>query len=306
MKLIRVSALFLLAGAAACKNDTGGSLITPPPLAGLRYVNVAPDTTAVDFRIVDAVAYAPNQVAATFRTGGLPEGVSTGGFLPLYQAVAAGSHEIRVFLDGTTPAVASIVLLDTTVTFLQGMNYTFYLYGYAKSPGNGTPALQALVTTDTALTIATGNYAVRVIHLSPTMAGTTALATTNVDVWIDTLALGATPVGAATWTNVGLGEVRPSVTRTSRPAAGVVPALNYRVVFAATGTTTPIINAALPAGTAGNSTVNAIPGDLVTGTQLTALLVPRSAPATGAPQTAAFLLPTALFPIDQLPPRTAP
>src|SRR5579859_1037277 len=123
MKLFRVSALFLLAGLASCKNDTNGTIVTLPPLAGLRYINVVPDTSAVDFRIVDAVAYAPDAVNATFRTGGLPQGISSGAFLPLYQPVAAGPHEIRVFLNGGSPAVSSIVLLDTTVTFLEGSNY---------------------------------------------------------------------------------------------------------------------------------------------------------------------------------------
>ncbi len=101
MKLFRVCALLVLVGAVSCKNDTTGSVSVLPPLAGLRYVNISPDTTALDFRIVDAVAYAPNQTAATFRSGGLVDGISTGGALPYYAPVVAGSHQIRVFLDGT-------------------------------------------------------------------------------------------------------------------------------------------------------------------------------------------------------------
>lgn len=306
MKLFRVCAVLALMGAVSCKNDTTGTISAIPPLAGLRYMNISPDTSAVDFRIVDAVAYAPNQTAAAFRTGGVVDGISLGGATPFYLPVAAGSHEIRVFLNGTTAATASTILLDTTITFLANNNYTFYLYGYANSPTNGVPKMAALVTTDTALTIAAGNFAVRVIHAAPTMAGAAGLATRAVDVWIDTLALAAAPVGAPTFANVDLGQVRASATKTARPAAGAVPALAYRVAFAATGGTAPIISAALPVGVVGTSTTNPTPGVIVSGTQYSVLLVPRSTAATGAPQTAAFTNPTALFLVDQLPPRTAP
>jgi hypothetical protein len=248
------------------------------------------------------VAYAPNQTAATFRTGGLQYGTSTGGFTPLGLPTAAGTHIIRVFLNSTNPAVTGVILKEDTVTLAANQSYTYYLYGYMNSPTNGTPALTSLLAIDSAQTIAAGKYAVRVIHLAGTMAGTAGLATRAVDVWVDTLAAGAAPVGAPAYVNVDIGQVRAYTQPTARPT----PALNYRVVFAATGTTTPIVAVLLPAGVVGNSTTNAIPGDLVVGTQITAVLVPRSVALTAAPQTAAFNSPTAVFMIDQLPLRTAP
>src|SRR4029077_15368442 len=54
--------------------------------------------------------------------------------------------------------------------------------------------------------------------------------------------------------------------------------------FAATGTLTPVFfQANVPAGAAGTSTTQPNPGSNVAGSGITALGVPRSAPATGAP-----------------------
>lgn len=315
MRLFRFAGLLLLAGAiGACSDKTGGTVVVLDSLAGLRYMNLAADTTAVDFRIVDVVAYNTGQQAASFRTGGFVNGISLAGNTPAYYPVLAGARHIRVFLNGGSPAVSSTILLDTTYTFASNTNYSFYLYGYAKSPTNGTPALNARITVDTAQTIAntcpaaaTCKFTVRVIDLAPTLAPT--LASANADIWVDTLALGATPAGAPTFANVALGDVRAYSTQTVRLAVAgppAVPALTYRVAVAATGTTTPIFNVALPAGTVGTSTTQPVPGYLVAGTGLSVVLVPRSAAGTGAPQTAAFLVPSALFMFDQLPPRTAP
>lgn len=320
MKLFRVGALFLLAaGAAACSVDNGGSVVVPDSLAALRYMNLVADTGAVDFRIIDIVAWAPNQTAATFRTGGFVDGISLGGNNPVYMPVAAGTRHIRVFLNGGSPSVSSQQLLDTTYTFASNTNYTFYLYGYAHSPTNGTPALNARITVDSAQTIpntcpaagaaplTTCKFFTRVIDLAPTMAPT--LASAAVDVWVDTLALGAIPVGAPTFSNVNFGDVRAYSSNQVRTAVTGPPAvaqLNYRVVVAATTTTTPIFNFAVPAGTVGNSTTQPVPGALVGGTGVSIVLVPRSVAATAAPQTAAFQAPAGLLMFDQLPPRTAP
>jgi Domain of unknown function (DUF4397) len=305
MKLLRVGAYLMLAGAAAaCTKDNAGTVVVLDSLAGLRYMNFVADTTAVDFRIVDVVSYAPAQISATFRTGGQLNGISLGGSTPPYSPVAAGTRHIRVFLNGGSPSVSSTILLDTLVTFASGQNYTFYATGYARTAQ--TPAIIAKITQDTVPATTAGNFAFRVVHLAPTMAGAAGLATTAVDVWIDTLAVGATPVGAATFANVNFGDVRSYVFRTARPVAGVVPALNYRVVFAATGTTTPIIAALLPAGTLGTSTAQPAPGDIVALSGISAVLTSRSVAGSLAPQTAAFTSPSTLFMFDVLPPRTAP
>lgn len=283
MKLFRVSALFLLVGAAACKNDTAGSIVALPPLAGLRYMAIVPDTGALDFRITDIVAYAPNQTAASFRQGGLQDGISTNGFTPLPMPVAAGTHIITVFLDGTSPSVASTILRADTVTLTAGVNYSYYLFGYAHSPTNGTPALTSMLTADTT-TIAGANVAVRVLHLAPTLTGNAAgIANGNLDGRVALTTVAVPLPGAANYSNLAPGNLSSYVSYPVSTAGQV-----YRLALTPTGFASPVaFQATLPVGTAGNSTTQPIPGTAVAGTGITAILVPRSVAGTGAPQTAA-------------------
>lgn len=305
MNVFKVSAFCVLAGAmVACTGNDEGTLVTPDPVAGFRYVNLVADTGAMDFRIIDVVANAPNQTSATFRTGGNPSGTTPNGFLPPYQAVLADGtpRHIRVFMSGSTPAIASTVMFDTTFTFTPNTNYTMYLYGYART---GQGGVKGLITTDALPTLAAGQFGVRVVHLAPAVTPT--LAATNVDVFVDTLGAAVTPVGAATFANVAFGEVRPYLTRTARvavatPAPGV-PALNYRAAYTATGTLTPFVQADVPNGSTGTATVNPIAGDLVAGSVFSIVIVPPS--VTGSTATN-FATPSALFLVDGQPPRTAP
>src|SRR5262245_54783897 len=105
----------ILAGASAavvgCSHDTDGELVTPTVVAGLRYVNLVPDTGGMDIRVIDVVGDAPNTFNATFRTGGSPYGIATAD-LPPHTAVLAGTRQIRAFNSSTNTAVASQILLD--------------------------------------------------------------------------------------------------------------------------------------------------------------------------------------------------
>ena len=111
-----------LAGVSACAKDVQGVTHTPPPLAYVRYVNAVSDTFNMDFRAVDQVDYSQPFLNTAFR--GLGEGN--------YQGYQAGSRHIRIFLDpnpanntvAVDPAVASTVMVDTTVSFTAGTYYT--------------------------------------------------------------------------------------------------------------------------------------------------------------------------------------
>jgi hypothetical protein len=393
MRLLRLFALSAIAVAAACAASTDGTLVTPDPLAGLRYVNLVADTGAVDFRVIDIVENAPNQVAAAFRTGGNPAGFTApAGTMPWYQGVEAGTRHIRVFMNGTTAAVASQIVFDTVVTFTAGQNYTFYLYGYART--GQTPRVNALITTDAVqsiptattaitqtatsgtltsittttntivaasgswitqgvkvgdmvvltnhataannslrlgvaavtastitiasanliatavpdsaftLTIQSAKFAVRVIDLAASTAGTVSLAGNVADVFVDTLGAAVTPpAGSAKFTTVNFFEQRPYTQLV------VNSGLNYRAAIAASGTATPFIQGDVPNGTVGTATANPIPGDLVAGTALTIIITPRAVAGSGAVPSgnpAAFQSPALAFVFDQLPPRTAP
>lgn len=308
-----VGSLLMIGAAAlaACSHDEDGELLTAPPVAGLRYVNIVPDTGAMDFRIGDVVTYAPNTVNATFRTGGQPYGITTTG-ISMHTPVLAGARRIMVFMNSTNPAIASTVMLDTTYTFDAGVNYTVYLFGYAAPTGPNrpaaAPALKALIARDDPADPGAGNFAIRTIHLAPTMAPTFAGA--SVDVFVDTLAVGDTPTSAATWTAVGpLNDNSGISAYVNRPvrlaAAGppAVTALNYRVAVAAATTTTPIISADVPNGSVGTTTVNPVPGDLVGGSAFSVVILPPS--VTGSPATA-FPGAGVMVVVDRLPPRTAP
>ncbi len=305
MRLLRLCALGLAAVAVACSKDTGGTLGVQDPVAGFRYVNLVPDLGPVDFRVVDIIGDAPNAIGATFRTGGAPYGVITA-FLPPHLPVREGTRTIRVFRNHTHPDTASIVVYETTFAFVANNDYTLYMYGYSL-PASGTPALTAQIVQDNP-TDPGASISVRVIHLAPTLAGST-LAAGNLDVFVDTLGAAATPVGAPLFANVAFGDIRTYTNRTPRPAVAgppAVAALNYRAAFTATGTLTPFIQADVPNGVVGTSTANPIAGDLVAGTSISVVIVPRSTAGSLAPQTAAFTAPTVLFLIDRQPPRTAP
>ncbi len=288
-------AFLLGAAVAACQKDTAGVYNPPPPLAGLRYYDAVPDTGYMDFRVVDVVTYAPNAVRARFRTGGDPMGVSNGTNSPPYLPVLAGTRHIRVFLDSAitgnasnTLATDTIVMFDTTFNFLANTNYTFYLYGSAR-----TPPLKALITADSVPTIASGQIAVRVLNLAPSLAGNPAgSAATAVDAQVGTTN-SAVPVPLAVAANLGYKGLstytQMAVNDTSAP---------YRLAATATGSTSPILfQAVMPTGVVGTASVNPIAGTLVAGTAITALIVPQSVSGSGAPQTAAA---ADTFPIDSV------
>jgi len=261
---------------AACHDTKQGVLQPKEPVAYLRYVNVVPDTGAVDFRIVDIVGDAPSAGAATFRTGGYPSGIPTN-FLPPHQQVQAGAREIRVFPNSTNPQVTSQYLLDTTITFTAGVYYTFYLYGSAKD-ANG---LHALVAVDTGASPGASQVAFRVLNLAPSLAGaapTLADTTVRPDVWIKTpdaaiiTPFSGSPVAAAT--------PYGTYSAYSNRATGT-----YWIGLSATGSTNPIGLFTTAAGTAGTATSNPVAGTNVAGSAITLVVVPRSRPNTSAPQT---------------------
>jgi hypothetical protein len=295
MTVKRVSFLLLVGVVAlgGCfSHDTDGEAVTPTVVAGLRFVNVVPDTGGLSIRVVDVVGDAPNTINATFRTGGAPYGISIVG-LPFHTAVAAGTRRIRAFLTSSDPAVASVIMLDEEFTFQPNVNYTIYFYGYSRT--GGTPALAAMQVADDAADPGAANFGIRAIHLAPTLAPT--VTGTAVDVFVDQLAAATAPAGAATFTNVNLGEVRPYVNLPVGTATA-----NYRVAVAATGTTTPFFQVNAPDGATGTSTTEATAGERVGGTAMSVIIVPPS--VAGSPATS-FTTPSLIYAVDRKPPRTA-
>jgi hypothetical protein len=292
MNLWKVGACCLMAGGLyACTGNTDGTLLTPDPVAGFRYVNLVSDTGAMDFRIIDVIQNAPNQTAAAFRTGGQMSGVASGN-LPQHQAVLADGtpRHIRVFMNGSTAAVASQIMFDTTFTFTAGAKYTMYLYGSAR-----TPPLSAAIIQDTLIsTPANGKISVRVLNLAPDLTGNPGGVAAAAGYFVDGrvgLSTSAVPIpGTAAFPNVGYKGITPYVALDTTPAAG-----SYRIAFSLAGAATPVaFQAQLPAGTRGNATANPLAGAAVVGSAITAVIVPRSTPGTQATQGAPAAVSTAI------------
>ncbi len=274
----------------ACRDNPKGVLQPLAPLAGLRYVNLVNDTGAVDFRIVNFIGDAPVAGAAAFRTGGSPNGIATN-FLPYHWPVEAGRDvDIRVFMNGLDPAVSSTVIFDTTVTFTQNVNYTFYLYGSARTAGG----VHALITSDTVPNLTGTQLGFRVIHLGGTAMG-------NQDVDIAAAAATSPLAGTAQFANIAPGTVTGYITSVAAAAAG------YKAVVSTPASRTfTTFFAAAPAGVVGTTTLNPVAGVAVAGSAFSVVIVPASVVGSAAPQTAAYLAPTVLFLVDKKPALTAP
>jgi len=162
-RILQLSTLCLAAGvASACKPS---EVVTSPnvPTAGVRFINAVPDTGAtfgLDFRFIDIVE---NSAAfrITFRNNPQSSGGVTASASIQYKAAQAGSRHFRIFLDDTLQAVASTVLKDSTVDLTAGHNYTFLLWGNARSSGADKMKLTVI---DETVADPGGQVALRVIN----------------------------------------------------------------------------------------------------------------------------------------------
>lgn len=147
MHLSRLATLFIgLTVIVGCGDDVT-EVTTPPPLAGVRFINSLSDTGAVDIRAIDQVAWSPVGNALAFRAG------------TEHQPTEAKDRRFRVFPTSTNPAIASQILLDTTLTFTAGSKYTLLLTGSARSNTE-----RFVVINDDHPTPAAGQIAVRAVN----------------------------------------------------------------------------------------------------------------------------------------------
>ena len=148
MRLSRLTPLFVaVAVFAACGKDNVTDP-TFPPLAGVRFINSVNDTSALDFRAIDQIAFSPVANALAFR--GATE----------FQPTEAKARHFRVFVTSQNIAIASHPIVDTTVTFAANTNYTMLLTGSAR----GT--VQFVVITEDAPATAASQIAVRTANMS--------------------------------------------------------------------------------------------------------------------------------------------
>ena len=286
-RILQLSTLCLAAGVvSACKPEE--TISAPvPPTAGVRFINAVPDTAGangLDFRFIDKVE---NSAAfrIPFRNSPQTSAGVTASALIQYKPAEAGSRHYRVFLDDTLQSAASTVLKDSTVTLEAGHNYTFLLWGNARS--TGADKMRMTVIDENVADPGT-NVALRVINATGSPIDVRQYA-------------GSTVPTAATWGNVAAYAISPYVTTTPNQ-------IRYNVQPTGGGTTLFADALALigqPIGTStGGCTVgvdcDVSPGTTVPGSAVTLIVFPRSVAGSRA---ASFTTPGGSFMWDRRPPR---
>jgi hypothetical protein len=281
----------IAAAAVACEKEA--TFVEPlPNYAAIHWVNAVPDTMQQDFRVVDMVSNA-GLFDANFRANNM-----------FYQPIEAGSRTVRIFLSSTDVNIAKTMLREETLSLTQGSSYTYLHLGFART--GLTPGRNGVLITDVPPTPAASQIAVRVINAiaDPTV--------TAVDAWFvkrtATAGTGDSLSDTPTFANVAFGAASAYATLVTDTSLALD---SLRIVVAAAGTKTPLAGFGLagikaPAGVAGTAAADPIAGSRVTGSVLTAVILPRSTPASTAPQGGAFGNPTAIYLVDRRPPGTAP
>ena len=288
-RFFRFATLGILAVAAmtACAVDT--ITITPvTPTAGVRFINALPDSAGafgLDFHFIDIVE---NSTAFRIPFRNAPTGAVTAAAATAiqYRAAQAGSRHFAIFLDDSIQAITSKKLKDSTVTLVEGKNYTFILWGEARAG-----QMKLTVIDETIADPGANKVALRVIN-----AGGTAID-------VRTFKANATLPTAATWANVGPLSASTFVTSdTGSIRYNVQPAGGGTVLFADM-TALPGAPASSTAGPAGKIDTDPVPGTLVPGSAVTLVVFPRSTAGARTPQTAAFAIPAGAFIWDRRPAR---
>ena len=263
-RLFHLSVLFLAVGlASACSNPDQIVLTENIPTAGVRFINAVPDTNDMDFRFVDVVE---NSSHYKIRFRGLPATTAgvTGSAQIQYKNTRAGSRHFRIFLNGSTAAFASTVLIDTTVTLEAGKVYTAIMQGAARAGAMKLTMYEEVIADPAA------SVALRVINTTPNPIDVRSYPTS-----------GTAPV-APTWASI-LANSRSSFV-TAAPSQ-----IKYNVTAA--GSATALFSDALaligaPASSsAGTSTldIEGLPGTTQAGSAVTAIVFPPSVTAFTGP-----------------------
>ena len=288
-RIFQLSTLCLAAGvASACKPDEVINNPTPPT-AGVRFINAVPDTGAafgLDFRFIDIVENS-DQFRITFRNNPQSSGGVTASSAIQYKAASAGSRHFRVFLDDTLQAIASTVLKDSTANLTAGHNYTFLLWGNARS--GGADKMQLTVIDETVADPG-GQVALRVINATGSPIDARQYVSTG------------TPPAGATWASVPAYGISTYVTAPPNQIKfNVTPAGGSTALF-----TDALALIGQPVGTAtGGCTVgvdcDVTPGTTVPGSAVTLIVFPPS--VTGS-KAASFTTPGGSFMWDRRPARS--
>ncbi len=252
------------------------------PTSGVRFIHAVPDTIAMDLRAVDIVENGQFQIG--FRNNPVTTGGVTASSQIEFKNARAGSRHFRLFLDGTTAAVASTVIKDTPLTLTAGTNYTFLLQGSAKA---GTMALSIIAENITDPGALVG---LRVINTTSgplefrqyPSTGTVPAATS----WPTVAAY-----SQSAFISAGVGPIKIN----AQPVGGGVAIFDALAISG-----TPAQSQGVVCVAPAKCDLEATPGTTIAGSAVTAIAFPASTPGTGAVQ---FAAPGVSFMWDRRPPR---
>lgn len=296
-RILNLSVLCLAAGVVSACLPEEVVVTEIIPTAGVRFIHAVPDTGAMDFRFVDIVESNAHWNVA-FRNNPIIAGGVAGSQLIQFKNARAGSRRFKIFMYGTTAAIASQeVLGETTQPLEAGKLYTAMLWGYANPTGLGRPAgaqAMALNFYEEIVADPTAQVGLRVINTTSGTISASHYPCTG------SPCAGTVPA-TATWPTIG----PLSMVTHATAAPG-------QIRFNVTGTT-PTVDALALVGVAATTVApgpfDAIPGTTLAGSAVTAIVWPRSVAGTQAPQLGgtstrpSFLAPAITFMWDRRPPR---
>jgi hypothetical protein len=283
-------------GTGACKDKTGiTDPVTLAPAATIRFINAVVDTGTVDFRFQDKVENLPMLLGVPFR--------STSGF---FTRVSPGARPVRIFVNSTDPVETQKRLIDTTITLVADKRYTLIYAGAAR--GNAD-RLVVIEETTAPPTPPAASVAVRALNADPGHAaadvGFAITDTVKPAVAPDTALKPAPartvyPTLSTTIANVPYLSYSPYVTLGALPAGGRDSLYQFQVATAGSGTVDYRAmptqrGATAPAG----SSYGPQPGVQISGSVLTAVLLPGATPGSKA-ATSSNLNPTVLLLVDKV------
>ena len=287
--LVALTGLVALAGCG--ENNLSGTDTVLAEAAFIRYVNVVPDTSALDFRFVDGgIEGSPQITNVPFRT------------FTAYTRIRPGARQMKVFtnpnLYNNSAAVAVQTHVDTTFTFEPNARYTIMSYGFSRT-GQSPRHRLVIIRDELPATLTATQVGARTIHA--------ALGVGNVDVYVRPSEVTPTTVsGTPAAANVPPLGVSAYAALAARP----VGTLSYRWDVTAAGSTTTVPLAAFDGrgllGVVGTAAQNPLPGFQVPRTAITVLIVGPSVTGSRAPSTAAFTTATAMFLPDRALDTTEP
>jgi hypothetical protein len=311
--MMRLHRLIGAAGLAVALAGCNGDEFTDTPVvptAAVRFINAVPDTGAVDFRFVDIVENS-SFFAQPFRSTASTAVAGTFNTLVFYQPAKTGQRHIKVFFASSTQSVASVVIVDTTVTLTEGKYYTFVLYGHMRA--GSVPGKKLMVMEDTPSDPG-AQVGLRVVNLGPALGA--------VDAYVAACSItpsstggpegrGTCPAGtrpaSASLTNVAEAGSSPQVSFAAATpfTASATPGTTYRFWFTAAGGATDLLSApaSAPQGTVGTINQNPVPGVSVAGSVLTAFVFNKTVVGSTAQN---FTTPGVIFSWDKRPPNTRP